>query len=129
VVALLSQDRLAALVEATAGLPPAEGATALVQYVVDGAPGGAGSYYEQHEDGRVVDAGVGRAPGDPDLTFTLAYGDALRVASGDLELSAAYMQGTLKAEGSMARLFALLPATHRPAYRAAIAQVGEKTSS
>jgi hypothetical protein len=123
VVALLSQDWCAALVEATAGLEPAEGATALVQYVVSGVPDGDGLYHLRYEDGRVADAGVGKAPGEPDLTFTLVYDDAVRVATGELDLSAAYMQGTLKAEGSMPHLFRLLPATHRPAYKAAVTGV------
>jgi hypothetical protein len=127
VVALLSQDWLGALVAATSGLPPAEGATALVQYVVSGAPSGNATFFVQYDEGRVADGGVGKAAGEPDLVFTLTYGDAARLATGELELSAAYMQGTVKAEGDMAALFRLLPATHRPAYRAAIAEVGGTT--
>ncbi|HEY8546004.1 MAG TPA: SCP2 sterol-binding domain-containing protein, partial [Acidimicrobiales bacterium] len=96
-VALLSEDWCAALVAATAGLEPVPGATAVVQHVVNGAPEGTLLFHLRYEDGRVAAAGVGKAPGAPDLTFTTTYGDAQRVASGELDLSAAYMQGTLKA--------------------------------
>ena len=126
-VAFLSQDWLSALVGATSGVEPAEGATALVQYAVTGAPEGNAAYYVQYDDGRIVDAGVGKASTGPDLTFTLTYGDAARLATGELELSAAYMQGSLKAEGDMAQLFRLLPATHRPVYKAALAEVAGTT--
>lgn len=127
-VAFLSQDWLAALVGSMSAVPPAPGATALVQYVVNGAPEGAVTYFVQYEDGRVADAGVGKAPGDPDLVFTLAYKDAVPLGTGEVELSAAYMQGTLKAEGSMPALFALLPATHRAEYKAAVAEAAAGAS-
>lgn len=127
-VAFLSQDWLAALVGSMSAVPPAPGATALVEYVVNGAPEGAVTYFVQYEDGRVADAGVGKAPGDPDLVFTLAYKDAVPLGTGESELSAAYMQGSLKAEGSMPALFALLPATHRPEFRDAVSAAAADTS-
>jgi len=127
VVAFLSQDWLDALRSSMEGLPASPGASALVQFVVNGAPEGNVVYSTQYDDGRVVDAAVGKPAGDPDLTVTLAYDDAVRLARGDLELSAAYMQGTVKVEGDMARLFALLPATHRPPYKAAITDLAAKT--
>jgi len=123
VVAFLSQDWLASLVDATSDLEPAEGATALVQHVVTGKA----DYYLHYEDGRVVEAAIGKPPGDPDLVFTLTPTDAVRLGTGELDLSAAYMQGTLKAEGNMKSLFALLPATHRPEYKAAVTAVAEAT--
>jgi hypothetical protein len=125
VVAFLSQDWLEALRAATVELPAAPDASALVQYVVSGAPEGNVTYFTQFDEGRIVDAGVGKPATEPDLTVTLTYGDALRLAAGDLELSAAYMQGTVKVEGDMSRLFGLLPATHRSEYKAAVAAVAE----
>lgn len=126
-VAFLSQDWLDALRSSTEGLPAAPGASALVQFVVNGAPEGSVVYSTQYDDGRVVDAAVGKPAGDPDLTVTLTYGDAVQLARGDLELSAAYMQGTVKVEGDMSHLFLLLPATHRPPYTAAITDLAAKT--
>ena len=127
-VPFLSQDWLDALRDATSGLPPAPEASAVVQHVVSGTPDGNVSYYTVFTDGRITEAGLGPAPADADLTFTMTYGDARKVAQGTLELSAAYMQGSLKSEGSMPHLFTLLPATHRPAYKAAITQAAEKTT-
>ena len=126
-VAFLSQDWLDAQRDATSSLPAAPGASAVVQYVVNGTPAGNVSYFTTYTDGGITAAELGSAPGDPDLTFTLTFSDASRLAKGDIDLSAAYMQGTLKAEGSMRLLFALLPATHRPEYRAAVTAVGDKT--
>jgi hypothetical protein len=126
-VDFLSQDWLDAQRDATSGLMPAPEASALVQHVVSGAPEGNVSYYTQFDSGRIVDAAVGRPTADPDLTVTAAYADAVRMASGELELSAAYMQGRVKVEGDMRRLFGLLPATHRADFKAAITSVGEKT--
>ena len=122
-VAFLSQDWVGAQVDAFAAVEPAPGATALVQYVVTGAA----DYYLQYEDGRVVDGAVGKPPGEPDLVFTLTSADAARLATGELELSAAYMQGSLKAEGDMKVLFALLPATHRESYKAAVSAAAAST--
>lgn len=126
-VAFLTQDWLDAQRDATGGLPAAPDASAVVQYVVNGTPAGNVSYFTTYADGRITTAELGSAPADPDLTFTLTFSDAARLARGDIDLSAAYMQGTLKAEGSMRHLFALLPATHRPEHRAAITAVGDKT--
>ena len=126
-VTFLSQDWLDALRSATASLPPADGASSLVQVVVNSAPEGNVTYYTRYDEGRVGDAGVGKPPSEPDLTLTLVFDDAVLLARGELELSAAYMQGTLKAEGDMSRLFGLLPATHRPEYKSAISQLAEAT--
>lgn len=127
-VPFLSQDWLDALRDATSGLPPAPEASAVVQHVVSGTPDGNISYYTVFTDGRITEAALGPAPADADLTFTMTYGDARKVAQGTLELSAAYMQGSLKSEGSMPHLFTLLPATHRPSYKAAITHTAEKTT-
>jgi hypothetical protein len=126
-VAFLSQDWLDALRDTTSGLPPAPDATAVVQHVVNGTPDGIVTYYTVFTDGRITEAALGPAPTTADLTFTMTYGDARKVAQGAVELSAAYMQGSLKSEGSMPHLFALLPATHRPDFKAAITQTAEKT--
>jgi hypothetical protein len=130
VVEFLSQEWLDAQREATADLPPAPdaGGAVLVQHVVTGAPSGNVSYTTSFADGRIVDGALGASASEPDLTITATYGDAARLATGELELSAAYMQGTVKVEGSMSTLFSLLPATHRPEFVAAIKAVGSTVS-
>ena len=124
-VAFLSQEWLDAQRAALGDVPPAADADALVQHVVTGAPSGNVSYFTEFSEGRIVAAGLGAAAADPDLTVTATYKDAALLATGELELSAAYMQGTVKVEGSMQALFALLPATHRPEFTAATRSVGE----
>jgi hypothetical protein len=86
-------------------------ASALVQHVVSGAPDGTVSYWTRYDGGRVVEAALGEVDG-PDLTFQVGYDDAVRIDRGALELSAAYMQGRLKADGDMTRLLALLAGDH-----------------
>jgi hypothetical protein len=83
----------------------------LVQHVVSNAPDGTVPYWTRVDRGRVVEASLGQAE-KADLTLSVAYDDAVRIDRGELELSAAYMQGRLKAEGDMTKLFALLRSTH-----------------
>jgi hypothetical protein len=118
VVEFLSQewfDQLVAEVggDASSGDPgdPGPEVSMLVQNVVTGGPNGDVSFWTKIERGRTVEVGQGEVD-KPDLTLTAAYEDAERQAAGEVEPSAAYMQGRLKAEGDMTKLFALLKATH-----------------
>jgi putative sterol carrier protein len=99
--------------------------------VVTGAPGGDVVLTLTFEDGRLVDAAraVGHAP-DPDaeLTITTTYPDTLLLASGDLDLSVAVMQGRAKIAGSVGALLAILPATRSREFRAARAALQERTA-
>jgi SCP-2 sterol transfer family len=124
--AFLSPDWLELQREAAADLPERPGASATVQHVVTGAPGGNVVYVTTFEDGQLVAVTPGPAT-DPDLTFTLTYEGAKRVARGELELGAAFMQGTLKVEGSNAMLLPLLEWTHRPSYRQVVERVATTT--
>ncbi len=129
-VAFLSQEwldlqRLAtADVEANGG---AGSASAVTQVVVNGAPGGAVSYTTTVEQGRVVAAALGEPAGQPDINLTLSYADAVALARAEAELSTLFMQGRLKAEGDMRKLFALMADDHRPAARARIAELAART--
>jgi hypothetical protein len=128
VAAFLSQDwldlqRLASADE----LPGPNGASALVQVVVTGAPGGAVSYTTTVEQGRVVAGALGEPAGQPDINLGLAYADAVALAQGEVELSALFMQGKLKVEGDMRKVFALLADDHQPAARARIAELAAQT--
>ena len=127
-VAFLSQDwlDLHRLAAADHDLPSG-GASAVTQMTVTGGPGGNVTYTTTIEHGRLVAAALGEAAGQPDLTFSLGYDDAVRLARGEVELSTVFMQGRLKAEGDMRKLFALLAVDHRPEARALAAQVAEQT--
>jgi hypothetical protein len=135
VVAFLSQDwlDLQRLAAAEGDLPAddlAEGgghASAVIQTTVTGGPGGNVAYTTTIEHGRLVAAALGEAAGQPDLTFSLGYDDAAHLARGEAELGTLFMQGRLKAEGDMHKLFALLAADRRAAARAFVAQVADQT--
>ncbi|HEY6416039.1 MAG TPA: SCP2 sterol-binding domain-containing protein [Acidimicrobiales bacterium] len=128
----LGADWLALARELFAAVPPSPGATARVQRVVTGAPGGDVVFTLAFEDGRVVDAALaeGNEP-DPDaeLTITTTYPDTLALESGDLDLNVAVMQGRAKVAGSMRALLAILPATRSQGFRAARAALHERTAA
>ena len=125
-VAFLSQDWLDLQRLAVADLaldPGSAAAAAVIQTTVTGAPGGAVTYTTTIEHDRLVAAALGETSGQPDLTFSLPYADAVRLARGEIELSTLFMQGVLKVEGDMRKLFALLAGDHRPETRALVADV------
>jgi hypothetical protein len=130
-VGFLGAEWLALARELFGNVGACEGATARIQRVVTGAPGGDVVLMLTFEDGRLVDAAraVGDAP-DPDaeLTITTTYPDTLLLASGDLDLSVAVMQGRAKVAGSMGALLAILPATRSREFRAARAALHERTA-
>jgi alkyl sulfatase BDS1-like metallo-beta-lactamase superfamily hydrolase len=122
----LAQEWLDLHRKAAEDLPAAPGVSATVDYVVNGAPEGNVFYRTTFEDGRMVEAELGRST-DADLTFTLTYEGAQRLARGDLETGAAFMQGGLKVEGDMAKLLPLLELMHRPDYRAMVGRLADQT--
>lgn len=127
-VAFLSQGWLDLQRLSFAGsLPEPGGASAVTQVVVTGAPGGIVSYTATFEQGLMVAGALGEPAGQPDINLGLSYADALALARGEVELSALFMQGRLKAEGDMRKLFALLADDHRPASRARVAELAAQT--
>jgi hypothetical protein len=129
-VAFLGAEWLALARELFGDVAPRPGATVRLQRVVAGAPGGAVVFTLAFEDGRLVDAALadGSEP-DPDaeLTITTTYDDTLALASGDLDLSVAVMQGRAKVSGSIGALLAILPVTRTRDFRAARAALHERT--
>jgi len=130
-VGFLGAEWLALARELFGNVAPFAGATARIQQVVTGAPGGDVVLTLTFEDGRLVDAA--RADGhDPDpnaeLTITTTYADTLLLASGDLDLSVAVMQGRAKVAGSMGALLAILPVARSREFRAARAALHERTA-
>jgi putative sterol carrier protein len=99
--------------------------------VVAGAPGGDVVFTLAFEDGRLVDAALAddsEPEPNAELTITTAYDDTLALASGDLDLSVAVMQGRAKVAGSMRALLAILPVTRSRDFRAARAALHQRTS-
>jgi hypothetical protein len=131
-VAFLGAEWLALARELFGNVAPCPGATARVQRVVTGAPDGDVVLTLGFEDGRLVEAA--RAEGsepepDAELTITTTYADTLALASGDLDLSVAVMQGRAKVAGSMSALLAILPVTRSRDVRAARAALHARTAA
>jgi hypothetical protein len=97
--------------------PERPGASCRLNCVVSGSPGGDVSVYCVVQNGHVLEARVG-ALDDAEVTVTATWGDAVRIAEGELDVNAAFMQGKVKASGNMAKLMALLPLTATPECRA-----------
>jgi hypothetical protein len=112
---------------AAEGLPERPGATARVQHVVTGTPGGEVAYAISLVDGRVTEATIGRDDDAADCTFLETYSDAVLMAKGDLDLHAGFMQGRVKMSGDMGKLMAVLPVTQSDDYKAVLATVTAST--
>ena len=118
----LSDEWLAGTRELAGGQPERPGASARIQYVVTGAPGGEVRYGWVLEDGRLADAAPGELA-DPDVTFTETYADAVLIQRGELDPGAAFMQGRVKVSGNMAKVMSLLPITGSAEYRDLMARI------
>jgi putative sterol carrier protein len=97
--------------------PERPGASAQMQYVVTGGPDGDVRYYWILQDGKLLESALGDAP-DADFTMTLTWDDSVKVAQGELDANAAFMQGRMKVAGNMAKLMTLMPLTNSPEYKA-----------
>ena len=96
--------------------PDRPGASVRMNWVVTGSPRGEIDYHTVIEDGRVVDSRLGLLT-DAEVTLTATWGDSVRIAEGELDINAAFMQGKVKASGNMAKLMSLLPLTATPEYK------------
>ncbi len=96
--------------------PERPGTTARMQYVVTGGPEGDISYFWVLEDGRLLEAALG-AKDDAEVTLTQTYDDAVKIAKGELDPNAAFMQGKIKVTGNMQKLMQLMPLTNAPEYK------------
>jgi hypothetical protein len=126
VARFLSEEWLAGTKEMAAGQPERPGASARIQYVVTGAPGGEVRYWWDLRDGRLVEGGLGLLD-DADVTFTQGYADAVLIQKGELDSGAAFMQGRVKVSGNMAKVMSLLPITSSAEYRDLMARIDSIT--
>lgn len=106
--------------------PERPGATARLQYKVTGTPAGDVEYYWVVEDGKIVEDRLGEDP-DAEITLTCPYEDAVKIQTGELDETAAFMQGRLKAAGNMGKLMSLMPLTQSVEYRAIKAKITAET--
>jgi putative sterol carrier protein len=121
----LTQEWLDLNRELAQEFPEKPGATARMQNVVTGGPDGDVSYYQVIENGKMVEANLGEDPEGAEFTITSTYDDSVKIAKGELDANAAFMQGRMKVTGNMGKLMALMPLTQSPEYKA----IAEKTQA
>ena len=113
----LSQEWLDEFCSLAADQPARAGATLKIQYNVTGGPDGDIEYYWVLEEGKIAEVKLGTLS-DVDVTLTQAYGSAAEVQRGDVDATAAFMQGKVKVAGNMAKMMSLLPITNSPEWKA-----------
>ena len=112
----LSQEYMDVQKKLSEGQPERPGTTARMQYVVTGAPDGDVKYYWVLENGKLLEATLGE-DADAEVTLTQSYEDAVKIAKGELDANAAFMQGRIKVTGNMQKLMQLMPLTNAPEYK------------
>jgi alkyl sulfatase BDS1-like metallo-beta-lactamase superfamily hydrolase len=122
----LSQEWLDETRKMAEDQPERPGASARMQYVVTGGPDGEIKYYWVLENGKLLESQLGELP-DAEVTLTQSYEDAKKIQTGELDASAAFMQGRVKVTGNMAKLMSLLPLTNAPEYKELQGRIQEIT--
>jgi predicted lipid carrier protein YhbT len=113
----LTQEWLDQQREIAQEFPERPGATAHLQYIVTGAPGGDIRYFWVVDSGKLLQDELGEDP-DAEVVLTLSYEDSVKIQKGELDETAAFMQGRLKVTGNMGKLMSLMPLTQSPEYKA-----------
>lgn len=111
----LSQEWLDETRALAAEQPERPGATARIQYAISGGPDGDVKYSWVLQDGRLLESHLGTVA-EPDVTITAPYAEWVRIARGELDLGAAFMQGVVKVAGDMGKWLQLLPITQSREY-------------
>lgn len=122
----LSQEWLDETRALAADQPVRPGASGRIQYVITGGPDGDVKYTWELEDGKLLASHLGTVP-DPDLTITAPYAEWVRIARGELDMSAAFMQGIVKVAGDTGKWLLLLPITRSREYLALQERIREFT--
>lgn len=106
----LTQEWLDESTHLSADQPERPGATARLQYVIEGGPDGDVSYYWIVEDGHLKENRLGTLP-DAEVVLSESYEDAVAIQKGELDTNAAFLQGRIKVDGDAVKLMSLLPIT------------------
>ncbi len=111
----LTQEWLDESTRLSADQPERPGASARLQYVVEGGPDGDVHYYWIVEDGHLKENRLGILA-DAEVTLTQSYEDAVAIQQGELDTNAAFLQGRIRVEGDAVKLMSLLPITMSPEF-------------
>jgi putative sterol carrier protein len=122
----LTQEWLDLQTELAQSFPEKPNATARMQTVVTGAPGGDVSYYTVIDNGKIIENKLG-TDDQAEFTMTQGYDDSVKVLKGELDANAAFMQGRVKVTGNMGKLMSLMPLTQSPEYKAIQNDVAAQT--
>ncbi len=118
----LSQEWLDETRALAADQPAHPGATGRIQYVVTAGPDGDVKYSWELQDGTLLASHLGTIA-DPDVTVTAPYSEWVKIARGELDMSAAFMQGVIKVAGDTGIWLHLLPITRTREYTGLQAQI------
>jgi putative sterol carrier protein len=122
----LSQEWFDDMKKLAESQPERPNASARMQYVVTGAPDGDVQYYWVLVDGKLLECALGELA-ESEVTLTQTYDDAVKIQKGELDATAAFMQGRVKVTGNMAKVMSLLPITNSPEYKQLQAELGRIT--
>ncbi len=122
----LTQEWLDVARSLAADQPTHAGATARIQYVISAAPEGEVKYSWVLEDGKLLESHLGMIA-DADVTITAPYADWVKISQGQLDASAAFMQGIMKVTGDMGKFLQLLPITQSREYLDLQAEIRRRT--
>ncbi|HUF31831.1 MAG TPA: SCP2 sterol-binding domain-containing protein [Acidimicrobiales bacterium] len=129
----LTQEYMDRAKELAQAFPETPGASVRMQQVITGAPADVANdgeevkYYTVIENGKTLEQSLGEDP-DAEVTLTNSYEDALKIAKGELDANAAFMQGRVKVTGNMAKIMSLMPLTSKPEYKEIQEKLKEETT-
>lgn len=125
-VKFLSQEWLDLNKELAVELEEQPGASAMMLYRITDGPDGDVAFCTDVMDGRIVGNELGENEAAP-VSMTVAYDDFAAMTKGQLDATAALMQGKVKVEGDMSKVMALMPLTTSPEYQAVQQKVLDQT--